>query len=355
MTNTATVPGTRRILLVHGFPPGEARPFVKMDLALMREMYAVEEFSLRSARRTRPSLINPDLWRAVARNDLVFGWFGSDCAAVPLVARALGRPSIIVAGGGDVVSVPSIGYGMSARSRLDRLAILLGYRAATRLLLFSESSRDAALRLPGLKPWRLTALHLAVDTERFRPLGPKAPEALTVGIVTTSNLSRKGLSRFVEMAALVPQLRFVLCGKPDEPAAVAQLTHGAPPNFEYKGFLDDDSLLSAYQRAAFYAQMSVHEGFGVSMAEAMACECIPLVSREGAIPEVVGDAGIYVPHDDAAAAAKALMRVLRDPASGEIARRARRRIVERFSPSKRREGLREAIEDILRRRSRSAR
>jgi glycosyltransferase involved in cell wall biosynthesis len=57
----------------------------------------------------------------------------------------------------------------------------------------------------------------------------------------------------------------------------------------------------------------VYEGFGLPAAEAMACG-VPLISTSGgALPEVVGDAGIIVPPADAEALAEELIFLLNNP------------------------------------------
>ena len=53
-------------------------------------------------------------------------------------------------------------------------------------------------------------------------------------------------------------------------------------------------LVNYMQRAKYYLQLSAHEGFGISMAEAMSCGCIPIGFDRGAIPEVISTYGKVV-------------------------------------------------------------
>jgi len=56
------------------------------------------------------------------------------------------------------------------------------------------------------------------------------------------------------------------------------------------------------------------EQYGRVATEAMACGAAVIVSRRGALPDIVGDAGLTVPSDDVAALADALAALLDDPA-----------------------------------------
>jgi glycosyltransferase involved in cell wall biosynthesis len=82
----------------------------------------------------------------------------------------------------------------------------------------------------------------------------------------------------------------------------------------------------------------------MAVAEAMLCGCVPVVSARGALPEVVGTAGMVVPYGDAAAAADAIRGVL--DAGEEQRAAARRRIVDNFSLAQRRAALLCALEEV---------
>src|SRR5205823_11695232 len=105
------------------------------------------------------------------------------------------------------------------------------------------------------------------------------------------NLLRKGLLPFVQASAYCPAVRFVVVGRACDDS-IATLRRLAGPNVEFAGFLPDAGLAALYARAAVYVQASLHEGFGLSVAEAMSAGCVPGVSRAGAAPPVVGDGGI---------------------------------------------------------------
>jgi glycosyltransferase involved in cell wall biosynthesis len=66
----------------------------------------------------------------------------------------------------------------------------------------------------------------------------------------------------------------------------------------FTGYVGGDELKPLYTHAEFFVMPSLYEGFGQTIVEAMACAAPCLVSKVASIPEVVGDAALFVdPHD----------------------------------------------------------
>ncbi len=333
-----------RILFVHNYPRGNAANFVMADLDLLRERYEVDEFSLAERSWRRGPLFSPAAWRIVAQYDMVYAWFGV-CAPIILMARTLGKPAFVCAGGVDAVHIPQISYGLGNLTARRRWLVLFGFRLASRVLVFSEASRLSLQAQPGIKPDNLVTLYLGIDIDYFTPVTQKKPQVLTVSYITQSNLRRKGILTFIETAKLAPNISFLLAGRVIEPAIVEQIKRVRPGNLALLGELSQDQLRSAYQQALIYAQLSWHEGFGVSLAEAMACGCIPVVTKSGSLPEIVGDVGFYVSLEDAQAAADACLQVISSDSSRQM-QQARDRIVHHFPLDKRRQSLFEYIDRL---------
>ena len=60
------------------------------------------------------------------------------------------------------------------------------------------------------------------------------------------------------------------------------------------GFIEDHWLQSLYSNALGFVYPSIHEGFGLPPLEAMACGAPVIISNTSSLPEVGGDAALYV-------------------------------------------------------------
>ena len=81
----------------------------------------------------------------------------------------------------------------------------------------------------------------------------------------------------------------------------------------FTGRIANEEFADYYAKSTIAVVPSLYEGFGIPAAEAMGCG-VPLISTSGgALPEVVGDAGIIVPPADAKALAQAIERLLDAP------------------------------------------
>jgi len=60
------------------------------------------------------------------------------------------------------------------------------------------------------------------------------------------------------------------------------------------GFVPQSHLVALYNLADVFVLPSLYEGFGFPPLEAMACGCPVIVSQRGSLPEVVGDAALFI-------------------------------------------------------------
>jgi len=100
----------------------------------------------------------------------------------------------------------------------------------------------------------------------------------------------------------------------------------------FTGRLTREELVKRYSAAQIAVVPSLYEGFGLPAAEAMACGTPVIATTGGALPEVVGDAGILVPPADADALAAAIRQLLNDrQAQRQMGEAGTKRVREQFN------------------------
>ena len=114
----------------------------------------------------------------------------------------------------------------------------------------------------------------------------------------------KGLDTLLRAFALVlqtePLARLTLVGALKRDGDTRKLIDNLKIGhaIDEKGRVTDEEMVTLYQSATLAVVPSVYEGLDSPAGEAMACG-VPLVSTSGgALPEVVGDAGVTVPVQD---------------------------------------------------------
>lgn len=293
----------------------------------------------RDALAERYEIVESRSWRVAARADALVLWFaGPHAVPALLVAKVLRRrPVLAIVGGIDTANLPEIGYGFQRGGWRKFVARWVMHRA-DRLMVNSDFAQGELLENVGLGAVRVH--HGIPDPFGELPTGPRDALALTVGVVDQRNLQRKGIRPFVEAAREFPDVEFVVAGKHAPDGAVEELRRIATPNVRFTGFISDEELDDLYRRASIYVQFSQHEGFGMSVAEAMLAGAIPVVSASGALPEVIGDAGVVCDH---------LVGGIRAglDAPDELRAAARERVLAEFPLSMRVEGLQRLVGELV--------
>jgi glycosyltransferase involved in cell wall biosynthesis len=314
--------------------------FVQIDCELLARKYAVTVCHETSPRKLRLTKI----WNDVMQHDLVYCWFASWHSLLPvLLASAQGKPSVIVVGGYDTANVPEARYG-SQRGGLRKIVAGATMKLATHLIANSWSARSETIANGGVRSDKISVIYHGVDLPDIIVQEGRMRMALTVGNVWRENLLRKGLLPFVQAARHLPDVRFVHAGAWQDDS-IAELREAAGSNVEFRGFVSEEALAELYSQASVYVQASLHEGFGLSLAEAMAAGCIPVVTRCGALPEVVGDTGIYLSSATPEAIANGVSQALDENYAAR--QKAQRRIQERFSLEQREVALTRVLDSLI--------
>jgi glycosyltransferase involved in cell wall biosynthesis len=310
--------------------------FVKQDLTILSKRYQVEAANYGVLRDI------PKIAASIWRSNLTFSWFASGHSFLAVLISILFRKrSIIVAGGYDVAFVPEINYGQYTLGWQKKMYTDFVLRNADVILAVSEFTKRELLARA--RPKRVEIVYNAVDTEKFRPEGKKERLVMTIASGKKNIMKLKGIDTFVEAAAHNPDTKFLVLGLSDEDMK-SIIARGKPDNIEIRGYVAHEELIGYLQRAKVYCQLSYRESFGMALSEAMACECVPVATERGALPEVVGDTGFYVPYGDPEKTSEAIKKALE--ASAYLGKKARERIEEMFALEKRERELVRIIEDV---------
>lgn len=156
-------------------------------------------------------------------------------------------------------------------------------------------------------PWGVTATTVTpADIDRVRT-AHRLPRRFILFVGTIE--PRKNLTRLAEaVAALDPALPLVVAGAEGWGAAAP-----AGEGTQFIGFVPGGDLPALYAAAEVFAYPSLHEGFGLPVAEAMAHGAPVVTSATGATAEVAGAGAVLVDPESPVSIAGGLRRALAEP------------------------------------------
>lgn len=256
-----------------------------------------------------------------------------------------------------IVTIPDVFH----LAHLDKLSLIqkiyakIVTNAATRLsdkiLTISSFSQKEIVRLTGVNPDRITTIYLGMDLEHFKCINDVSlqkevrelyslPERyiLFVGNVKPNKNLRLLVEAFRQLASDVPDIHLLIAGKKNG------FITGDPDLFDriekdsvlservfFSGYVENEHLPVLYNMATIFAFPSLYEGFGFPPLEAMACCCPVIASNAASIPEICGDAPLYIDPGDSTELANGIKRLLSDSVyRGQLIQNGLRR-VKRYS------------------------
>ena len=262
-------------------------------------------------------------------------WLIAPCPDDVVVAHSFGANLLALRNSARVVywvhSVRSRFLLPGARRPDLWLRRILDWSAVRRDARLVANSRFTAGRLRALYRRDPDAVvYPGVDLDVFRPASGRDADggshALTVGRLAPE----KGLDHLLQIWRDLPDmpLHVVGTGHADD---VRRLRALAPPHVVFRGPLESDALVAAYQQATLAVFTPRDEEFGLAPLEAMACGLPVVAWREGGLAETVleGETGYLV--TDAGSFRQRTRALARDPELRHALGRAARRRAEQFS------------------------
>lgn len=200
------------------------------------------------------------------------------------------------------------------QSKLQRFVttnfFLKGIKKAKHIFAVSEDTKKKLIRLTGLQEERITVTYQGTNMHpHTRASETEKPYVLVLGTVEP----RKNVSFIVDLwpelrARLGTEVRLVVAGR----------NGWGRVHIPKRSWLDRIIRFDDTERDLLLTNASAllvpswHEGFGRAALEGLASGIPVIASRRGALPEVIGDAGVLLEPDDREAWLATLTRILTD-------------------------------------------
>ncbi|OIP02367.1 MAG: hypothetical protein AUJ98_01480 [Bacteroidetes bacterium CG2_30_33_31] len=340
--------------------PGTKSTFVDKDLRLLAEKFRVSEYKFNTQNKKLLPLYFFQqaffLVRNIFKHDLYIIMFGGYWSFLPVVlAKFFNKKSIIINGGTDCVSFPSIGYGSLQKSPIAWFTKKSFLNASHIVTLHSSlmfqnykymdleyKSQGLQFHIPNLKT-PSTTIYNGYDANFWKATQKKVPKSfitVSIGLGEARRRAVKGIDLVLEIAPRFPDCQFIIVGT--DPSEL----HDAPKNVILLTKKTPIELVPIYSEATFYLQLSMSEGFPNSLCEAMLCECVPIVSDVASMPFIVSDTGFVLKKKDIGLL-KSLISDALSSDTNALGQKARKRISENFTETLRQEKLLNLVANIL--------
>jgi glycosyltransferase involved in cell wall biosynthesis len=211
-------------------------------------------------------------------------------------------------------------------------------RQARRILTVSESSFRDIVTDFGVDPSRIEVIPLGVDAEFVPPSVPRVPGRIVA--MASADAPMKGIATLLEAFAKLRterDLELLLVTRPQPGGRTERLVDrlGIGDSVRFVSGISQTDLIAVMGSAELACVPSLYEGFSLPTAELMACETPLVVSRAGAIPEVVGPDGLcadLVEPGHVEELRAAIEKLLDDPERrARMGKAGRERVLEKFS------------------------
>ncbi|HSJ69240.1 MAG TPA: glycosyltransferase family 4 protein [Anditalea sp.] len=286
--------------------------FVENDIQILASRYEVVVNNYNWSRKAlAPWYFFLQFWavgKALLSVELIVVSFGGYWAFWPsILGRLIAKPTYIILHGTDCASIPELHYG-SLRIALLKWICGESYQYASSLLPVSESlvmhQNDYYRSTPPFKQGfkyffpevktQYSCIPNGFDTEFWQKDAniKKEPNSF-LAVLSTSQFILKGGDIILQIASRFPECSFYFAGL-QQPGHLKAI----PDNVHFLGKLNALELRNLYSKSQFYFQMSIFEGFGCALCEAMLCECIPIVSKVNFLPYIIGDYGYILDKRD---------------------------------------------------------
>jgi glycosyltransferase involved in cell wall biosynthesis len=328
----------------------QQRSFVTTDLTRLQESFAVSSYKFAANKK----FLLPFYFLLQAGYLLMFGWrynafacfFAGFHSMLPSwFARLTGKKCIIFLGGTDCFKYPSFRYGNFTKAFYGYATCFSAHKASllvpvsATLMRTTSSYYEVDSVTQGIYHWckNLDTPYYVVateyDPETFKrmPVDRIPNSFITIGFdIQGTSFMRKGIDKFLMMAANFPEYSFTIVGSAPE-----QFPVQVPSNVTLVPPVPHAEIPVYLSRHQFYVQLSIAEGLPNAVCEAMLCECIPIGSEANGIPDAIGSFGFLVPKRNDETIIKIVREAIAYPEKETMGKKGRQHIISRYGPGTR--------------------
>lgn len=233
----------------------------------------------------------------------------------------------------DLIPLRSATKLLAARCAFFQFVVRPAARRAARILTVSEFSRREIIDWLDVPPERVVVVGNGVDP-KYCPGEDQSKYTFPYVLYVGGNKPHKNLRRLMAAfasPAIPSEFKLVLSGDSNSELASIICELGIGERIVFAGRLSEDELVRLYRGAAALALVSLYEGFGLPILEAMACGTPVVTSNSSSLPEVAGEAAVYVDPISIDSIAGGISVVLRDESLRSRLRQAGLERAGRFS------------------------
>lgn len=210
------------------------------------------------------------------------------------------------------------GFHSEANVRADREFAERVLKRAAGIIAVSETTRRDAIEILGIAPERVRTVYNGVAEAYFEaPAPPPRPKpyALFVGTIEP----RKNVDRLLDAWSLLPAdvrsgYDLLLAGGAGWRCESTLARLASPPaGVQWLGYYPEPLMPELIRGAALLVYPSLYEGFGLPVAQAMACGTPCVASNVSSLPEIAGDAALLVNPESPEEIGGAILRLIEQP------------------------------------------
>lgn len=334
--------------------------FVVKDIEILQEKFQVVDFFFDTSNKKKylGLLIKQKLFlfRHIFGAKFIMCQFAGNHTFLPILfSKLFLKKAIIVAGGTDCVSFPSIEYG-NFYNKLLRFTTTFSFKHCHLILPVHQTlveynytyqpndfpKQGYRFFIPKIKtPYKV--IFNGYDSQKWFCDSVKDKNTFVTigaGLGSRFGFKLKGIDLIFEIANQFPNATFYIIGGKD-------IKQHAPNNVKLLDKIPNDKLREYITSKQFYLQLSMSEGFPNALSEAMLCECVPIVSNVGGMTDIVADCGYILKIKDISQLGEIIKQAINNTDLTILGKKARERIKNNYTFENRKKLLLSEISKLV--------